>query len=181
MLKFPCFGYLMWRANSLEMTLMLRKTESKRKRGQQTMRWLESTNDPMYMSLSKLQETVEDKEVWHAIIHGVTKSQTGIRAWKTAYSILSQYKSKELEKKNKTKHIFTLDFEHFKWSFGRLLKFETNYTKLWGIFALLCYKSWGKLDEGDQLRETSIFFFFFRMGNTCIPVADSCWCTASNS
>ena len=54
MLNFPCFGYLMWRANSLEMTLMLRKTESKRKRGQQMMRWLESTNDPMYMSLSKL-------------------------------------------------------------------------------------------------------------------------------
>ena len=75
MLKLQYFGYLVRRADSLEQTLMLGKTESKR-RGQQTMRWLDDITDSMDMNLSKLQETVEERGAKHATVHGVAKSQT---------------------------------------------------------------------------------------------------------
>ena len=65
----------MRRADSLKKTLVLGKTESKRKRGQQRMRWLDSITDSVDMNLSKLQKIVKDREVWHAVIHGVAKSQ----------------------------------------------------------------------------------------------------------
>ena len=66
----------MHRADSLEKTLMLGKTEGKRRSRWQRMRWLDSIIDSMDMNLSKLQEIVKDKEAWHAAIHGVTKSQS---------------------------------------------------------------------------------------------------------
>ena len=67
------FAHLMWRANSLEKTLMLQKTEGKRRRGWQRMRWLDSITDSMDMSLSKFGEIVKDREAQHDAVHGITK------------------------------------------------------------------------------------------------------------
>ena len=76
MLKLKFFGHLSWRADSLEKTLMLGKTEGKRRRGPQRMRSLDDITNSMDMNLSKFQETVKDREAWHVAVHGVTKSWT---------------------------------------------------------------------------------------------------------
>ena len=80
-LKLQYFDPLMWRANSLEKTLMLGKTESRRKRRRQRMRWLDNITDSMYMNLSKLQEIVKDRGAWCAEVHGVTKSWAWLSQW----------------------------------------------------------------------------------------------------
>ena len=76
-LRLQYFGHLMQRANSLEKTLMQGKTEGRRRRGRQRMRWLDGNTDSMDISLSKLQEMVKDRQARHVVVHGVAKSWTG--------------------------------------------------------------------------------------------------------
>ena len=82
-LKLQYFGHLIWRVNLLQTTLMLGKSEGRRRKGWQRMSWLNGITDFVDMSLSKLWEMVKSREAWHAAVHGVTKSQRWLSNWTT--------------------------------------------------------------------------------------------------
>ena len=86
-LKLPFFCHLMWRTDSLEKTLMLGKIESKRRRGQHRMTWLDNITESMNMNLSKLWEIVEDRGSWYASVYEIPESQTRLSNWTTAASV----------------------------------------------------------------------------------------------
>ena len=137
-LKLQYFGYLMWRVDSLEKTLMLGGIRGRRKRGWQRMRWLDGITDLTDVSLSELREVVMDREAWRAVIHGDAKSQTRLSDW-TELNWTEEF-SRKKNKQTSFSFIFYLyETVDVHWTYGsHFMLHASQIIMLYTLYSTVC-------------------------------------------